>query len=114
MKFEGEFLNGKKWNGYGYDPSGNLIYEIKCGRGLFKEYYESGILKIEGEYINGEINGLVKEYFINGNLQFKGEYLKGKRNGLGKEYNYERELIYEGEYIEGEKRATGIESCINQ
>ena len=34
--FEGEYLNGKKWNG-------------KC-----IEYYNNSKLKFEGEYLNGE------------------------------------------------------------
>ena len=43
--FEGEYLNGKKWNGKG------------------KEYDKNnGKLIFEGEYLNGEKNGKVKEY----------------------------------------------------
>ena len=28
LKFEGECLNNKKWNGKGYDEEGNIIYEL--------------------------------------------------------------------------------------
>ena len=35
LEFEGEYLNGKKWNGKG------------------KEYYDNGNLKCEYQYING-------------------------------------------------------------
>ena len=115
IKFKGEFLHDKKWNGYGYDPTGNIRYIIKCGEGTIKEFYNSGILKLEGEYSNGEISGLVKEYFMNGELQFDGKYLKGKRNGIGKEYDIEKKLIYEGEYLEGEPKQNEIdENCIHQ
>ena len=84
IKFEGEYLNGKK-NGKG------------------KEYYENGKIKYEGEYINGERNGKGKEYYRNGKLFFEGEYLDGKRHGKGKEYNEEGLLLFEGGYEYGWK-----------
>ena len=36
LEFEGEYFNGKKWNGKGYDPFNNLIYELKDGNGYIK------------------------------------------------------------------------------
>ena len=45
LRFEGEYLNDLEWNGKGYDPSDNLIYELKGGKGLIKE------LDIEGNLI---------------------------------------------------------------
>ena len=66
--FQGEFLNGKKWNGNGKE---------------YNDYYK---LRFEGEYLNGERNGKGKEYDWEGKLIFEGEYLNGKRNG-GKVYH---------------------------
>jgi len=57
LKFEGEYLKGKKWNGITYDIEGNFIFEIK----------------------NGNVNGKAKEYDIKGNLIFEGEYENGER-----------------------------------
>jgi len=37
LLFEGEYSNGNRWNGKGYDPKNNLIYEIKDGNGKVKE-----------------------------------------------------------------------------
>ena len=94
LKFEGEYLNDFKWNGKAYNKLGNVIYELKDGKGLIKEYNEFNEdedeneynhLKFEGEYLNGERNGKGKQYF-NGQLIFEGEYLNGKKNGKGKEY----------------------------
>ena len=80
-------MNGKWWNGKGYEENENISFEIKDGKGFVKEYgpilFE---LKFEGEYVNGERNGKGKEYY-NDYLDFEGEYLNGKRNGKGKEYN---------------------------
>ena len=47
--FEGEYLEGKKWTGKGYDINKNLIYEIKSGAGLIKEFEETGkLITFEG------------------------------------------------------------------
>ena len=35
--FEGEYFNGNKWNGKGYDENGKTIYELKNGKGYVKE-----------------------------------------------------------------------------
>ena len=97
-------MNGKKWNGKGYDKDYNIIYELKNGTGFIKEYTYRGKVKFEGECLNGEINGKGKEYYYNGKLKFDGEYLNGKRNGKGKEYNTDGQLIFEGEFSNGEKK----------
>ena len=104
IKFEGEYKNGIKWNGKGYDISGQLIYELKNGKGYIKEFYVTGVCYFEGEYINGKRNGKGKEYNYKGDIIFEGEYINGKRNGKGKEYNYYGNLIFEGEYINNYKR----------
>ena len=31
--------------------------------GNIKQYYEHGILKLEGEYLKGEKNGIIKGYY---------------------------------------------------
>ena len=93
------------------------------------EYDTYGILKFEGEYLNGERNGKGKEYNYDGELKFEGEYLNGKRwngkgygnenkviyeliNGKGfiKEYNFSNNTIkIEGEYLNGERNGKGKE-----
>ena len=96
VKYEGEFLNGKRWNGkiYSYKNGSEIIQELKEGRGLLKEYYDDGSLKFEGEYLNGERNGNGKKYYKNGNLKFEGEYLNNKKwNGKG--YDKSGNIIYE-------------------
>ena len=141
IKFEGEYLNGKKWNGIGYDLNKNrkIKYKIKNGNGYIYEYDNNlARLTIEGEYINGEINGKGKEYDeYNDKLVYEGEFKNGKRNGkgvakefykasfyyegqymnnlkdgYGKEYFYNK-LIYEGEYKEGRRHGKGKEYYIN-
>ena len=52
--FEGVYLKDKKWEGKVYDILGNIVYELKKGKGLIKEYDGNGKLKFEGEYSNEE------------------------------------------------------------
>ena len=88
VKFEGKYLNGKKWNGKGYTYYGIKLYEIKNGKGYIREYNPDGTLLFKGNYLNGERNGKGKEYYDNSRIQFKGEYLNGKRwNGILYDYN---------------------------
>ena len=53
LKFKGKYMSDKEWEGKGYDLLGNFIYELKGGKGYKKDYYPYGILKFEGEYLNG-------------------------------------------------------------
>ena len=77
LQFEGEYINGKKWNGKGYDEKGNIEFEIKDGKGTVIEYKFDDLIFI-GEYINGERNGNGEEYKY-GRLTFEGEYLNGQK-----------------------------------
>ena len=46
LKFEGEYLNDFEQNGNGYNKFGNVIYELRDGKGLikqYKEYYEDNV-----------------------------------------------------------------------
>ena len=99
-------MNDLKWNGKGYDPSENVIYELKNGKGLVKEYNKYNYyLDFEGEYLYGQKNGRGKKYY-EGKLSFEGEYLNGKRNGKGKKY-YNDELLFEGEYLNDKMHGHG-------
>ena len=96
--YEGEYKNGNKWNGKGFNGYNKVVYELINGNGHVKEY-KFGRLGSEGEYLKGQKHGEWKEYNSYQTLLFVGEYLNGKRNGKGKEYdNQKGKLIFEGEY----------------
>ena len=91
--FEGEFLNGKRWNGKGkieefYYNSSSIESEFegeykdgKIWNGKRKEYYKSNELKFDVEYLNGKKwNGkaYIMKYIDNDYLEIEGEYLDGK------------------------------------
>ena len=123
--FEGDYFNGKRWNGKIFFE--NKIYEIKNGKGTIQEYNSFNNNIFEGEYLYGKRNGKGKEYNPFGKLIFEGEYLNGKKwngkahflnktyeikNGKGfiKEYDYyDDEIIFSGEYLNGRKNGKGKE-----
>ena len=74
MQFKGEYKNGNRWNGKGYNYKGEEIFEIKNGRGKGKIFDYKGNLKFEGEYLNGVRNGKGKEFYEDGRILFEGEY----------------------------------------
>ena len=123
--FEGEYLNGKRWNGilkeYFNSPHQIKFFGHYCeGKKIGKEYDIDGQLIFEGKYLNDKKwdgiicnnngylfplkngNGKVKEYGINGKLIFVGEYINGEKNGT--EYDKESGLvIFKDEYLNGKK-----------
>ena len=128
-KFKGIYKKGKKWDGVGYNDSGEEEYILKNGCGKVKEYNDFGKLIFEGEYLNCQANGYGKEYNdFNGKLEFEGEFKKGKKwlgkinkynnygdlvlegyyeegniNGRVKEWDTNKNLIFDGEYLKGKK-----------
>ena len=102
LKKSGAYRNGfpvgihKEFNEKGdiissaeYDDFGNLIGTgIVDGnnnkQGYWKEFYSTGELKAEGEYIKNKRNKEWKFYFKSGKIEQSGTYKKGKPNGLWK------------------------------
>ena len=105
VKFDGEWFQGKWWNGKGYDANGNIIFELKNGKGFVKEYYilSKKIILFEGRYSNGERNGKGKEFF-NNTIYYEGEFVNGKKQGKGKEYNLFEELVFECEFYYDQRK----------
>ena len=124
--FEGEYLNGKKWNGKGYSKNGNILYELKDGKGFVKEYNGKNKILFIGFYKNGKKHGKGTEYFLKNKIViFDGEYYYGKRwngksytqygniklelkNGKAFQQIYtkihnDNVLVFEGGFINGER-----------
>ena len=114
-RFEGEYLNGLRWNGKFFSKYKNeLLGELKDGKGIgadFDEYHNGDEIIFIGEYLNGKKHGNGEEYFEEGFPKYKGKYLNGLRHGKGKEYHKEYSiLIFDGEYLNGKRwNGKGIE-----
>ena len=117
--FEGEFLNGKKWNGKEYffdkhhDESPDVCYEISYLNGKKngkQKIFQNSKEYIEIEYINGKLWNK-KEFDSEGNSKVLIENGKG-----GNEIELDLDLDfygfccgYEGEFLDGEKNGKGKE-----
>ena len=127
--FEGEYINGKRWNGKGieYDSKRNFLFKGTYfkGKKWIGKAREYNVHLFDYEYMNGEIIG--KEFDDNNTLVFLGEFKdreqwngiifkkiytgneylgqirSGVMNGIGKEYDFKGDLIFSGEYRNGER-----------
>lgn len=78
------YLNGKKAEIINYT---NGIRE-----GVYKKWFEDGLLSFEAYYVNGKLDGVSKSWWFNGNLRSESHYIDGVANGIQKQW-----------YVTGEK-----------
>ena len=132
IQFEGEYINGKRWQGKTYNYMGIEEFEIKEGSGNIREYNYNGIKLYEGDIVKGIKEGYGKEffqgkveyegifmngkrevegveYYSNGNIEYSGGFKNGERNGDGKLYDLNENLVYEGEFNCGNWNGKGKE-----
>ena len=50
LQFKGEYLNGKRWNGFGYNCYGIPIFTIKDGKGKIKNMILMAIVYLMEKY----------------------------------------------------------------
>jgi uncharacterized protein len=69
-----------------YKWTGN--WQLPKRNGAWTEYYPgSDNKKIDAVFMMDKLSGKYKEYFQNGKIKAEGEYLNGKKNGMWKVYN---------------------------
>tara|TARA_Y100000031_G_C8111403_1_gene333660 strand:+ start:104 stop:565 length:462 start_codon:yes stop_codon:yes gene_type:complete len=71
-----------------------------------KEFYPSGKLKSEQNYINGKLEGTGKGYYERGKLQWEETYKNGKLEGIAKGYYVSGKLQAEANFKNGKKHGT--------
>lgn len=95
---EYQYINGK-------DEQGN---DVEIRNGLTKEFYPSGQIKSEINFVYGKANGQLKTYFEDGKIAEISNWTNGSRDGQAK-YFYDHGIIYQEETykngkLEGEQR----------
>ncbi|WP_163340937.1 toxin-antitoxin system YwqK family antitoxin [Desulfopila sp. IMCC35008] len=73
------------------------ILEVK------KEFYDSGELKTETQYIDGIKNGLERNYNKDGSLQRETTFIDGEKSGIDKLYNENGSLLSVTNYKDNKK-----------
>jgi antitoxin component YwqK of YwqJK toxin-antitoxin module len=97
--------NGMVINGYVF-ANGILKYEgitDEDGKrqGLWKEFYPTGEIKSEGNYVNSNKEEVWKFYFENQKIEVKGKYKNGKKEGTWYWYYPNGELLQEENWSKG-------------
>ena len=116
LKFEGEFLNGLKWDGKIYNHKQEIINELKDGYSQ-KMKFENEITSFELEYASGKIKGKGKFYSDKDNLEFLNdfgdldieEYIAYEKKSSNFQLNKNYFLIFDGEFLNGKKHGKGKE-----
>jgi len=107
-------MNGKIIKSVIYDSGimigSGIVDEKGFKQGPWKEFYETGELKGEGQYKDGKKIGLWKFYYKNGNIEETGVYVKGENpDGDWKWYFDNGKLLREQNYTEGLEEGALIE-----
>jgi len=145
LTFRGTYKNGVPFGVHQYfDTIGNVIKSIvyseqglKIGEGIidkegkkqsaWKYFFNTGVIKAQGEYKEGKRTGSWSFFYEDGNTEQKGTYADGRKGGSWKwyypdgsvkreesfymgyedgyyvEYDKAGNIIVEGEYIDGER-----------
>ncbi len=107
-------LNGESIVYYPSDPSKGKVkryeitnYEAGLKHGKWIQFYDSGKIKAEGVYKDGNFDGRVKWLYASGKIEIDGYYKHAVKNGFWKYYENDGELrrkVYyrNGTVIEGD------------
>ena len=95
-----------------YYPSGKVKSTVQCNEqylfdGIYKEFYESGVLKIKANYKQGDLDGLWSKFNVEQGLEWEVYYQKNSKQGFYKHYSNTGILLLEGTTINNQK--TGAE-----
>ena len=89
------YENGQPFVVYYYDKNDQLVSG--------KEFYENGMLRMEGEFADEVRHGNWTAYFPDGKVQSTGVYVNGVRVGPSKVYYENGNLWMDGHYVNDHK-----------
>ena len=69
--------------------------------GMFKSYYDSGVLYTSVNYLNNKLSGVGVSYFENGVLKEKCNFIEGLRDGESLQYDSTGKLISNEKFVKG-------------
>ena len=84
---------------YQYFESGKPFVERILYNGYYKEYFESGVLKVESNYVEGDLSGVWMRFFETGEKEWEVTYLNGYKHGIYNQYHLNGKLKTTGEHI---------------
>ncbi|WP_242083243.1 energy transducer TonB [Aestuariivivens sediminis] len=105
LKFEIKRVNNVFISTHYYN-SGNVLSVQLLENGPYKEFYESGKLKIKANYRDRELFGIWTSYFETGEKDWEVEYFNGYKQGFYKQYYKNGQLKTEGVHSKNKKDGT--------
>ena len=105
-KSTGTFVSNKKaeiWNYFYEDEMAKAQAYYENGQGVYKEFYPSGGIKMEGLNEDERSEGEWKYYFESGEIQAKGEFESGLRIGEWVYYHKNGTKSAVGKFTSGEE-----------
>lgn len=76
----------------------HVLKEVKKD-GIYKEYYDTGTLRLRTKYLKGIISDSIFQYYRNGKLKEKGLVHKGLKTGWWNYYSVKGDLKSKNEYV---------------
>lgn len=80
-----------------------LLNDRGIEQGYWKEFYDDGQLKAEGNYTDGKKDGYWKFYYRDGSIEEEGNFVKGTAEGAWKWYHENGEVLREETYKNGKE-----------
>ena len=91
------------WNYFFEDGAVKAQAYYEQGDGIYKQFYPSGELRMEGLNKDGKSQGNWIYFYETGEKQAEGEFVAGLRNGLWAFYHKNGQVSAKGAYLEGKK-----------
>ena len=91
------------WNYFFEDGTVKAQAYYEKGNGVYKQFYPSGELRMEGFNEDGKSAGDWKYYYETGETQAEGKFKDGLRDGLWKFYHRNGQVSAQGAYQDGKK-----------
>ncbi len=89
------------WNYYFEDGKTKAQTTFAEGRGFYKEFFQTGKVRMQGKMVDGKSSGKWEYFYETGILKAEGEENEGVKNGFWKFYNEAGGLESEGGYENG-------------
>ncbi len=105
-KSSGSYFKDQKegiWNYFFEDGSSKAQAYYESGNGVYKQFYPSGALRMEGYNAQGVSEDIWEYYYETGELQAIGAYQKGLRDGQWEFYHKNGNVSASGKYEKGKK-----------
>lgn len=96
-----------------YFENGKIFIERALGTGYYKEFYETGKIKVKTNYIDNEISGLWEFYYDTGELNWEVEYVNSYKKGFYKEYYKNGQLKTVGQHKADKKNGKEKRFSVN-